>query len=240
MVKAQGIVLGEGTLVPVLHEDRGVIALDKPAGWLVAPERWIHTRRNLQLALLSSIQAGDPWARSRRVKYLRFVHRLDQETSGVLLFARHPNVLGTYSRLFSERQVTKIYLVVVEGRPANREWCCRAKIAPVPGLKGKMRVDEQHGRECETLFRLLESDGNRSLLEARPVTGRTHQIRVHLASAGLPVLGDRLYGSRARESGVGGPELALRAWQLAYRDPFRKREVLIRAPVRRFRMKYAL
>jgi 23S rRNA-/tRNA-specific pseudouridylate synthase len=83
--------------IPILYEDRSVIAIDKPGGWMLVPFSWQKTSRNLQTALASSIAAGDFWARSRNLKQLRFVHRLDAETSGVLLLAKSQGALRAYS-----------------------------------------------------------------------------------------------------------------------------------------------
>src|SRR3981081_814023 len=104
MAKPKHIELNDGDIViPILYEDRSVLAVDKPAGWLLAPDSWDQTGRNLQLALQSSLNAGGFWARSRNLKYLRFIHRLDAETSGVLLLAKSPGALSAYSGLFEER-----------------------------------------------------------------------------------------------------------------------------------------
>ena len=83
MASPKEIELPDGTVIPILYEDRAVFAIDKPGGWLLAPESWDRTSRNLHLALMSAIHAGDYWARSRQLKFLRFVHRLDADTSGV-------------------------------------------------------------------------------------------------------------------------------------------------------------
>ncbi len=230
MVKSDCIELGDGTRLPILYEDRAVLAVDKPAGWLLAPAHWGHPRRNLQAALESGLAAGARWARVRNLKYLRFVHRLDAETSGVLLLARSPGALGPLSRLFATRAVDKRYLAVVAGTPRAPAWTCTLPLSPPAGAGTPARVDRRHGRPAETVFRVLAQGhsprfGTLALLEARPLTGRTHQIRVHLAAARLPVLGDPLYGGPACPEGLG-----LRAVGLAYRDPFTGRAVQIRAP----------
>jgi len=100
MAKPKAIELADGTSIPILYEDRSVLAIDKPAGWLLAPDFWDKTGRNLQLALQSSIQAGDFWARSRNLKFLRFVHRLDEDTTGVLLLVKSVGAVPAYSALF--------------------------------------------------------------------------------------------------------------------------------------------
>src|SRR5438128_9176077 len=114
MAKPQQIELGDGTIIPILYEDRSVLAIDKPAGWLLIPTSWERTARNLQLAIESSIAAGDFWAKSRNLKFLRFVHRLDAETTGVLLLGKSAGAMPVYSQLFEGREVEKVYLAVVE------------------------------------------------------------------------------------------------------------------------------
>jgi RluA family pseudouridine synthase len=188
------IELTDGTTIPILYEDRSVIAIDKPAGWMLVPYNWHRTKLNLHLAIDSAIRGRLYWARSRNLKFLRHVHRLDAETSGVLLMARSSGALHTYSRLFESRQMDKRYLAVVKGTPKEASWICRLKIAPDARRIGRMRIDPRRGKEAETHFRVLGSPGGLTLLEVRPVTGRTHQIRIHLATAGIPVLGDELYG----------------------------------------------
>ncbi|MCX7866406.1 RluA family pseudouridine synthase [Limisphaera sp. VF-2] len=233
MAKPDWIELPGAEPIPILYEDRSVLAIDKPAGWLLVPVHWQRTARNLQAALESSVRAGDWWARSRGLKYLRFVHRLDGETSGVLLLAKSPGALTACSRLFQTGQVEKVYLAVVAGEPKQSEWTCRWKLAPDRRHPGRVRVDPRHGKEAETQFRVLARRAGRALIECRPRTGRTHQIRVHLAEAGLPVLGDDLYGR-----GEGAGPLALRAIRLAYRDPFTRRAVDIRAPWSQFLLQH--
>jgi RluA family pseudouridine synthase len=187
----------------------------------------------LQAALVSSIAAGDFWARSRGLRFLKFVHRLDAETTGVLLLGKSPGAVTTYGDLFESRKMEKRYLAVVQGRPKEKEWICRLKLAPDARERGRMRVDARHGKEAETGFRVLETREGVSLVEARPLTGRTHQIRVHLAESGCPVVGDEFYGKR--ESRM---DLGLRAVELAYVDPFTRRRIEIRAPAEGFLREY--
>jgi 23S rRNA pseudouridine1911/1915/1917 synthase len=235
MAKPNHIELPTGERIPILYEDRSVLAIDKPRGWMLVPFSWQKTGRNLQAALVSSIAAKDFWARSRSLKYLRFVHRLDADTSGILLLAKSPGAVDTFGGLFESRRMEKVYLAVVRGAPQPSEWICRLKLAPDPNAVGRMKVDARHGKESETHFRVLQSRGNTTLVEAHPVTGRTHQIRVHLAESGYPVVGDPLYGPRpAKEE----RELGLRAVALSYLDPFVRRRVEIRAPLGAFVREY--
>ena len=230
MAKPQHIELGDGTIIPILYEDRSVLAMDKPVGWMLVPTSWERTGRNLQLAIESSIAAGDFWARSRNLKFLRFVHRIDAETTGVLLFAKSAGAMPVYSELFEGREVEKVYLAVVEGMPHREQWTCEQPIGPDSRRAGLMRINPQQDKPAVTHFERIATHGGKSLLLAKPITGRTHQIRVHLAASSHPVVGDLLYGKPGQVKG----ELALRAIRLSYVDPFRKKPVLIEAPFETF------
>jgi RluA family pseudouridine synthase len=251
LAKSANIELNDGEIViPILYEDRSVIALDKPAGWMLAPDSWDQTGRNLQLALHSSINAGDFWARSRNLKFLRFIHRLDAETTGITLFAKSPGALRAFSELFETRSVEKRYLAAVHGIPKQSRWTCALPLMADPGMKGRMRFVSPNQRirpdappsampkDAETIFQVLQTTSSTALVEAQPTTGRTHQIRVHLAASGHPVLGDPLYGPDAAAASKGRQRLALRAVKLAFRDPFQKRMIHISAPVIDFVREY--
>ncbi len=213
--------------IPILYEDRSVLAIDKPPGWMLVPYSWQKTQRNLQAAIQSSIAAGHYWARSRHLKFLKHIHRLDGDTSGILLFAKSVGALQTFGDLFESRQMEKVYVAVTTQAPKVPKWTCRLSLAPDPKQIGRMRVAED-GKESETEFRLVANAGGKHLIEARPFTGRTHQIRVHLAESDSPITGDELYGRTDKAP------LALRAVGLAYRDPFTRREVGIRASLNEF------
>lgn len=230
MPKPSCIELPDVEPIPILFEDRSVIAIDKPAGWMLVPHSWQRTGWNLQAAIISSIAAGHFWARSRNLKFLRYVHRLDADTSGVLLLAKSFGSVETFGDLFESRQMEKRYLAVVHGLPRQAAWTCRLPIGPDPQCIGRMRVDEEEGKDCETTFTVVRARGNLALVEARPLTGRQHQIRVHLHATGHGVLGDSLYGPSSSEAPNQRPALALRSVELGYRDPFTKRPVRILAP----------
>jgi len=125
----------------------------------------------------------------------------------------------------------KGYWVVVRGHPRERSWVCRLKLTPDPNQIGRIIIDPKTGKDAETSFEVLEEGKSTTLLEARPATGRTHQIRVHLAAAGYSVVGDPLYSSEGdpKPSATSRTGLGLRAMRLAYRDPFTKRSVMIQA-----------
>ncbi|HTG42912.1 MAG TPA: RluA family pseudouridine synthase, partial [Verrucomicrobiae bacterium] len=215
-----------------LYEDRSILAVDKPAGWMLAPSDWDRTGRNLQLALTASIGSGDFWARSRNLKFLRFIHRLDAETTGVLLWAKSAGAVPIYSRLFETRAVEKSYYAIAEGSAAQEQWTVRSPIASDPSHPVRMRIDPS-GRDAVTNFSVVNRTGDRLLVRANPVTGRTHQIRVHLQKSGLPILGDQLYGSRTKSPAADYP-FALRAASLTYPDPFSRRKITVSAPMDRF------
>lgn len=219
--------------IPILYEDRSVLAIDKPRGWLLVPVNWQNTNRNLQAAINSSISAGDWWAKSRNLKFLRYVHRLDTDTSGVMLFAKSMGAVEAFGDVFESRQMEKNYLAIVEGVPRETEWTCRLPLAPDPRQIGRMIIDTQTGKECETRFRVLQKKERICLVEAHPLTGRTHQIRVHLAQSGCPIVSDELYGKVDSRM-----QLGLRAIKLGYLDPFTKRRVEIRAPIEGFMSEY--
>ena len=144
MVRPDSIELGDGSLLPILFEDRSVLAVDKPAGWMLVPFSWQRTRWNLQAAIESSIASGAYWARRRGLRFLRNVHRLDAETSGVLLFAKSRGALESLGDLFEGREVEKKYLAVAAGRPASMNWISREPLGPDPQVIGRMQVDPEN------------------------------------------------------------------------------------------------
>jgi len=214
--------------IPILYEDRSVLAIDKPAGWMLVPFSWQRTNRNLQAAIVSSIGAGHFWARSRSIRFLKYIHRLDAETTGILLFGKSPGAVDSYGELFETRRVEKIYLATTDVEPKEEVWTCRLPLGPHREQHGLMRVDKRNGKEAETAFRVIASSGGVYLIEARPSSGRQHQIRIHLAESGCPIIADELYGY-SMDAAMG-----LRAVGLAYLDPFSQRMTSIRAPVEEF------
>jgi tRNA pseudouridine32 synthase/23S rRNA pseudouridine746 synthase len=169
----------------VLLRDANLLILDKPAGLPVhaGPK----TRDALE-ALLPALSFG-----LRHVPAL--AHRLDQDTSGCLVLARHPKALSRLGRLFSAGRIEKTYWALVEGGPQEPAGTIDLRLAKVTGPAGwRMIVDPVKGQDAVSAWRLLGHGGGLSWLEIRPRTGRTHQIRVHLAAQGWPILGDPFYG----------------------------------------------
>jgi len=189
--------------VPViLHEDGWLTAADKPAGVLSQPsERSTADDLSFDRMLLLHLSLRD----GRRA-FLRMVHRLDRATSGAVLFARNHQALPPLERAWSSGAVDRRYLAVVEGRPNDDELEIDTPIARDPGHEWRFQTGSG-GKRATTLVRVVGPAGDGlTMLECRLVTGRTHQVRVHLASIGHPVVGDRLYGARGIE-GVARPLL---------------------------------
>lgn len=182
--------------IPVLFEDDHLLALDKPAGLLTSPDHGDPLRPNLMQLLHAAIAGAKPWARERGLKYLMNAHRLDFETSGVLLLAKNKPALVALANLFGSEKPGKKYVALVHGSPPEDKFETNAGLAPHPLKIGAQRVDLQNGRKSRTRFEVLERFSGYALLKCEPLPGRTHQVRVHLRHAGLPVVGDLLYGGK--------------------------------------------
>lgn len=170
---------------PILYEDEWLIAFDKPANMLVAPDRWDKTRENLMALVHAQLSP----------QYFN-AHRLDRETSGVLLCAKDKQTLGRLFRMFREGQVIKEYVALVRGRPPDSRGQFTWRLAPDPRRPGLMRVSAT-GKSAVTRYEVLELFPRYAYVRLRPLTGRTHQLRVHLARAGCPAVCDSFYGDGA-------------------------------------------
>jgi RluA family pseudouridine synthase len=182
--------------IPVLFEDAHLLALDKPAGLLTSPDRYDAERPNLMKLLHAGVEQQKPWARERGLTYLANAHRLDFETSGIILLAKDKPALVALANLFGSEKPLKKYVALASGRPLDEQFAVEAKLSPHPTRIGQMRVDEKGGKRSKTEFEVLEAFSDWCLLRCRPLTGRTHQIRIHLKHAGFPIVGDELYGGK--------------------------------------------
>ena len=175
----------------IVYEDDDLLVVDKPAGLAVHPSPG-HSRHTLVHAILAHCPQLSSIGGEGRPG---IVHRLDKDTSGLIIVAKHDDAHRSLARQLKERQMEKRYLALVEGLVEPPEGVIEAPIARHPRRRQRMAVVEG-GREARTRYKLLREVGGRSLLEVRPETGRTHQIRVHLAAIDHPVAGDRVYGRR--------------------------------------------
>ena len=230
----------------VLFEDDQLLALNKPACLLVSPDRDVPAKPNLMTLLHRDIQRGAPWAKKRSgLNYLMNAHRLDFETTGIILLAKTKPVLVALANQFGVEKPLKTFAALVRGSMHQDTFEIEAKIAPHPVTIGVMRVDEKNGKRARTEFAVRERYKNFSLLECRPITERTDQIRVHLQYLGLPILGDSTYGgpqlllSQLKKDYFLKPKkverplistLALHAEKLSLAHPVSRNEISIEAP----------
>lgn len=179
---------------PVIYEDNHVLVLDKPAGLL-------------------SMAKGEYCPEATLESYGRLVHRLDRDTSGVVILAKDPETQKMLRRQFQDRKTHKTYYAVVEGHPKLPEAMIDLPIARNLKRPTTFQVD-QNGKPSQTHYKVIAADDKYSLLELKPTTGRTHQLRVHLRYLGTPILGDPVYGT-----GTKAPRLMLHAKALEITIP---------------------
>lgn len=173
----------------ILYEDDWLIAIDKPAGLLSVPGRYRHT----QDSALSRLRLTRP-----DLDTLAAVHRLDQDTSGILLIAKDADTYVCISQQFQQRTVKKIYGAVLDGVLSLDQGVIDLPLSPVVGDRPRQQVDLESGKPSTTLFHVTARQHGRTRVQFTPLTGRTHQLRVHAADPrglGIPILGDRLYGT---------------------------------------------
>lgn len=224
------------TIAPVLFEDDALVAYDKPSGLLVAPDRWDKERENLMD--LVHAQDSPAWFNA---------HRLDKDTSGIVLCAKTKDALDALSRDFETRDVEKTYVALVRGVPSPAKGRIDHPLAPDPAWPGRMKVSPQ-GKPAETEYEVAETWRDCAFVRLQPHTGRTHQLRVHLAAIGNPIIADAFYGkgrglylsdfkrgykpAREEERPLMG-RLALHAHALVFRHPVSGEAVTVTSPLPR-------
>ncbi len=210
----------------ILFEDDGFLVLNKPAGFAV------HGGSGLSSGIIEGLRQIRPDA-----KFLELVHRLDRDTSGCLLIAKKRSVLKLLHEFFRDDQVQKTYLALLTG-----QWARKKLVVTAPLLKNvskggeRMVVVSQSGKEAETLFRRIKTFNDATLVEASPKTGRTHQIRVHAAFLGHPIVGDDRYGSdelNRKFKARGYKRMFLHAQQVTFKHPITGDTLTIVAPLPR-------
>lgn len=191
-------------MLHILHQDEHIIVINKPPGLPVLPDGW---------------QPDAPYLRQmleKKYGSILVVHRLDKVTSGVMVFARTANAHRELNRQFERHEVEKVYQAIVEGLPPWDERTARHMLQTNVGRKHRTVVVRKRGKNSETHFKVLKRGQAEALVEARPKTGRTHQIRVHLSALGFPILGDILYGASGTDL-IARP--ALHALSLTFTHP---------------------
>tara|TARA_B100000749_G_scaffold280891_1_gene280349 strand:+ start:125135 stop:126043 length:909 start_codon:yes stop_codon:yes gene_type:complete len=209
----------------IAYEDRDVIVLNKPPG-VPSQSTLNRTEDNLYEALIFHLTQRQPEV----LAYAGLIHRLDKGTSGLIAFSKSKRINGSLSSQFQNHKIKKVYLAIVESdsRP-NEKWTSEAPLKRVKTAKGYKTESHPQGQEAMTHFKLLkELTEKRWLIEAQPLTGRTHQIRCHLSEAGQPIEGDRLYNSSSpKKHGL----MKLHAHKLSFHNPYLKKDVTVEAPV---------
>ena len=212
--------------LPLLYEDEGLIAADKPAGLAV------HGGSGISYGVIEQLRAARP-----ETKFLELVHRLDRDTSGLLLLAKKRSVLTAMHELIRGGRMDKRYLVLVRGKWPSGKRHVKLKLQRYVTGAGERRVSvDDAGREAHTVFELERACGAYSLLQAQLKTGRTHQIRVHLAHLGFPIVGDDKYGDFDLNKRLARQDLKrmfLHAWKLVFVQPLSGDRLRLEAPLPR-------
>lgn len=209
--------------IDVLYSDADVIAINKPAGMVVHAGAGQHsgTLVNALLHHFGSLSSGTEQERPG------VVHRIDKDTSGVLLVARNDASHRSLAQQFASREIEKIYLALVQGVVRDDEGRIDRKIARHPVHRTRMTATLETGRAALTYWRVLHRYAKSTYVEVRIGTGRTHQIRVHLSSIGHPIAGDTLYGAAATPH----MRFFLHAWRISFRHPSTGERITVEAPL---------
>lgn len=217
----------------IVYEDGNFLVLNKPAGLITHPKNVGDTQNSVTSWLIEKYpeikNVGEPFiASGKEIPRAGVVHRLDKDTSGLLLVAKNNEVFFYFKNLFQERKIKKYYLALVNGKPKEPKGIISAPLGRI-GLKrttkiiGDKLLDK---KEALTEYQTVKQFLNYTLLEVTPRTGRTHQIRVHLNSIGHPVAGDPIYGFKRSSPPPGLKRLFLHAYKLEFTAPDDKRLTL--------------
>jgi 23S rRNA pseudouridine1911/1915/1917 synthase len=204
----------------VIYEDDYILALNKPSGMDVETlQAWV--KNNFNFAISNSFELRNG-----------LVHRLDKPTSGVILFAKSEEVFYALQKQFADRTTEKVYVALVHGKVTPEEGTIDAPIGRLPWKRINFGVIES-GREALTNYKVIASNGEYSLLELYPKTGRTHQLRVHLKHIGNPIVGDQKYAPRkiAKADLQKLGRLMLHAKSIKFTHPITKKEMVLEAPL---------
>lgn len=201
--------------IKILYEDAHLLVVDKPAGLSVLPDGWEKDSDYLVKKL------EEPFGK------VFIVHRLDKITSGVMLFARDAETHRALNIQFENREAQKTYHAIVQGNPRWEEKVAKHPLRANVGHKHRTTVDDKNGKPSETRFRVIKRYEEAALIEAKPMTGRTHQIRVHAYALGHPLVGDVLYSAQEMH-GIARP--MLHAQSLWFIHPVRKERLKFSAP----------
>jgi len=196
--------------IKIIQQDESILVLNKPAGLPVLPDGW--EKDAPYLVKMLEEQFGR----------IFIIHRLDKITSGVMVFARTAEAHRSLNIQFENREADKTYHAIVEGNPKWDEKITRFPLLANVGKKHRTVVNDQKGKPSETRFRVLKQYQASALVEAKPMTGRTHQIRVHASALGHPLIGDILYG--ASQTGL-IQRPALHAYSLAFTHPETNKQI---------------
>ena len=212
----------ENIPLKIVYEDADLLVVDKPAGLPVhpAPGHPSHTVANAVLSYLPTLAKDADSLRPG------IVHRLDKDTSGLLIIAKNRLAQANLSQQFKSRIVKKTYITLVQGKLTPEKGTIEAAIGRDPSHRQRMAITAK-GREARTEYKVIEYIGNYSFLEIKPETGRTHQIRVHLAAIGFPVVGDTTYGLKSSRF----PRQFLHASKITFKLPSNDKEITLESPL---------
>ncbi len=206
------------TPLDILYQDEHLIAVNKPSGLLSVPGRGDNKRD----CMLSRLQEHYPQA--------LVIHRLDMPTSGVILFALNKTMQSLMSKLFTERKMYKEYIARVYGIVREKKGSINQPLITNWSQRPRQKIDYKHGKSALTHYQHLSDNlENNSLLKLMPVTGRSHQLRVHLSSLGHPILGDELYGTAASRNA--SERLLLHASYIRFKHPIINQLIKIKCPI---------